>query len=80
MSEAPSTLGAGTRAVLLSLVPVVCPAAAWPLAEAIVDHMGLTLGSSPPLLGKGLALLLPGKLSINGNPCRSASLQPIFPL
>ncbi len=56
MSESPSTLGAGTRAVLLSLVPVVCPSVAWPLAEAIVDHMGLTLGSSPPLLGKGLAL------------------------
>lgn len=41
------------RKVLLSLVPVVCPKALAHLGEAIVDHMALTLGASPPLLGKG---------------------------
>ena len=43
-----------TRAVLRSLVPVICPPEAAPLADAIVDHMGLTLAASPPLLRKGL--------------------------
>ena len=43
------------RAVLVSLVPVVCPAEAHGLAEAIVDHMALTLGASPPLLQQGFA-------------------------
>lgn len=41
------------RKVLVSLVPVICPAPFVHLAEAIVDHLALTLGSSPPLLRKG---------------------------
>lgn len=41
------------RKVLLSLVPVVCPKKLAHLAEDIVSHMALTLGASPPLLGKG---------------------------
>lgn len=44
---------AGSRAVLLSLVPVICPSEAVPYAEAIVDHMALTLGAAPALLRKG---------------------------
>jgi len=43
------------RAVLRSLVPVICPPEAAPLADAIVDHMELTLGALPPLMQQGLA-------------------------
>jgi hypothetical protein len=43
------------RAVLRSLVPVICPPEAVALADAIVDHMALTLGASPVLLQKGFA-------------------------
>ena len=43
------------RAVLISLVPVICPPEAQELADAIVDHMALTLGASPSLLQKGFA-------------------------
>ncbi len=43
-----------TRAVLRSLVPVICPAEAAPLADAIVDHMALTIGASGALIGKAL--------------------------
>ena len=43
------------RAVLKSLVPVICPPEAAPLADAIVDHMGLTIGALPPLMANGLA-------------------------
>jgi len=39
-----------TRAVLHSLVPVICPPEAAPLAGAIVDHMALTIAASPPML------------------------------
>lgn len=42
-----------SRAVLLSLVPVICPPEATSLADAIVDHMALTLGAAPPMLRKG---------------------------
>jgi len=42
-----------SRAVLLSLVPVICPPEAHGLADAIVDHMALTLGAAPALLRKG---------------------------
>jgi hypothetical protein len=42
-----------TRAVLRSLVPVICPPEAAPLADAIVDHMELTLAASPPMLQRG---------------------------
>jgi hypothetical protein len=44
-----------TRAVLRSLVPVICPPAALPLADAIVDHVALTLGASPWPLRRGFA-------------------------
>jgi len=43
------------KAVLRSLVPVICPPEAAHLADAIVDHMGLTIGALPPLMAKGLA-------------------------
>jgi hypothetical protein len=43
------------RAVLRSLVPVICPPEAAHLADAIVDHMALTIGALPSLAAKGLA-------------------------
>lgn len=43
------------RAVLRSLVPVICPPEAHALADDIVDHMALTLGASPALIGRGFA-------------------------
>jgi hypothetical protein len=43
------------RAVLRSLVPVICPPEAQPLADDIIDHLALTLGVSPVLLQKGFA-------------------------
>lgn len=42
-----------TRAVLRSLVPVICPPEAHGLADGIVNHLALTLGASPPLVRKG---------------------------
>src|SRR5207249_2886908 len=42
------------RAVLKSLVPVICPPEAARLADAIVDHMTLTFGSTTPLLRRAL--------------------------
>ena len=47
-------MNATSRRVLRSLVPVICPPEAAHLADAIVDHMGLTLAASPPMLQKGL--------------------------
>ncbi len=44
------------RAVLRSLVPVICPPEAEPLGEAIVDHLALTLGVSPVVLQHGFAV------------------------
>jgi hypothetical protein len=41
-----------SKRVLRSLVPVICPPEAAHLADAIVEHMALTLGASGPLLGK----------------------------
>ena len=41
------------RAVLISLVPVICPPEAAGCADAIVDHMALTLGAAPAMLRKG---------------------------
>lgn len=49
------TMPASMRAVLRSLVPVICPAEAHGLAEAILDHMTLTLAASPAMLRIGLA-------------------------
>jgi hypothetical protein len=46
---------ATTRAVLRSLVPVICPLEAHALGGAIVDHMELMLAASPQLLRHGLA-------------------------
>ena len=43
------------RAVLRSLVPVICPPEAHGLADAIIDHMALTFGASPPLIHHALA-------------------------
>ncbi|MDQ3339306.1 MAG: hypothetical protein M4D80_29430 [Myxococcota bacterium] len=43
------------RAVLRSLVPVICPPEAAPIADDIVDHLALTLDASPVLLQKGFA-------------------------
>jgi hypothetical protein len=42
------------RKVLRSLVPVICPPEAEPLAEAIVDHMELTFSVTPPLVRRAL--------------------------
>lgn len=44
---------ASGRAVLRSLVPVICPVEAVPDAEAIIDHLALTLGAAPALVRKG---------------------------
>jgi hypothetical protein len=43
------------RAVLRSLVPVICPPEAIELGDAIVDHMALTLGVSPAVIARGVA-------------------------
>jgi hypothetical protein len=43
------------RAVLRSLVPVICPPEAIDVADAIVDHMALTLDASPKVLQRGFA-------------------------
>ena len=41
-----------SKRVLRSLVPVICPPEAAPLADAIVEHMALTLGASGQFVGK----------------------------
>lgn len=41
------------RAVLASLVPVICPPEAIELTDAIVHHMELSLDASPVLLQRG---------------------------
>ena len=46
-------MNATSKRVLRALVPVICPPEAAHLAEPIVEHMGLTLAASPPLLQKG---------------------------
>jgi hypothetical protein len=43
------------RAVLRSLVPVICPPEAVELGDAIVEHMELTLAASPRVLSRGFA-------------------------
>ena len=68
-----------TRAVLRSLVPVICPAEAAPLADAIVDHMALTIGASPPILqrmiGAGMATYDLGALPFHLR--RARDLDPV---
>jgi hypothetical protein len=46
-------MNATSKRVLHSLVPVICPPEAVALADAIVEHMELTIGASGPLLQKG---------------------------
>jgi hypothetical protein len=46
---------ATARNVLRSLVPVICPPEAAPLADAIVDHMELTFSATPILLRAALS-------------------------
>jgi hypothetical protein len=46
---------ATVRAVLRSLVPVICPPEAGRLAEAIVEHVLLSIGSMPVALQHGFA-------------------------
>jgi inactivated superfamily I helicase len=46
---------ATARAVLRSLVPVICPPEALPLADAIIDHMALTFAAAPVLVHRALA-------------------------
>ena len=43
-----------SRAVLVSLVPVICPPEAVALTDAIVDHMELTFGVTPALLQRAI--------------------------
>jgi hypothetical protein len=44
------------RAVLRSLVPVICPPEAAELADAIVEHMELTIAAGPGALARGFAI------------------------
>jgi hypothetical protein len=44
-----------TRLVLRSLVPVICPPEAAPLADAIVDHMALTFTATAPIIQRAFA-------------------------
>jgi hypothetical protein len=46
---------ATARAVLRSLVPVICPPEAVALGDAIVEHMALTLSATPRALQRGFA-------------------------
>ena len=39
-----------SRRVLRALVPVICPPDAAPLADAIVEHMALSIGATPRLV------------------------------
>lgn len=48
------------RAVLRSLVPVICPPEAAHLADAIIDHMQLTIGALPAVARAGLLAGLAG--------------------
>jgi hypothetical protein len=52
MSYAHSATG---RAVLESLVPVICPPEACAIASDIVAHMALTIDASPVIIQKGFA-------------------------
>jgi hypothetical protein len=55
-ARAPSALPPNARAVLRSLVPVICPADAVPLADAIVDHVAAMIGVTPPAMQVGFAV------------------------
>lgn len=47
---------ATARAVLRSLVPVICPPEALALGDAIVEHMEPTIAASPAAIQRGLAI------------------------
>jgi hypothetical protein len=47
---------ATARAVLRSLVPVICPPEALALGDAIVEHMEPTIAASPAAIQRGLAV------------------------
>jgi hypothetical protein len=49
-----------TAALLRSLVPVMCPAQAWPLADELVAHVGLTMGALPTAFRQALVAGLHG--------------------
>jgi hypothetical protein len=55
MTEPTYRHSATSAAVLHALVPVICPAEAVPLADAIVAHVAATLGASPRGLQLGFA-------------------------
>jgi hypothetical protein len=55
-AETPYRHSATARAVLRSLVPVICPPEAVALGDAIVDHMELTLSAAPLVLRRGFAI------------------------
>jgi hypothetical protein len=55
-AEPPYRHSSTARAVLRSLVPVICPPEAVDLGDAIIDHMALTLSASPKLLQRGFAV------------------------
>ncbi len=71
------TFSSTSRAVLRSLVPVICPPAAHGLGDVIVDHMALTLGASPAILrtgiGAGLAAYDLGAVARYGRRARALS-------
>ena len=48
-------MNAGSRAVLRSLVPVICPPEAVQHADAIVEHVGLSVAATPVFVQHGLA-------------------------
>lgn len=76
--DVPYELSPTGRAVLVSLVPVICPPEAAPLASAIVDHMTLAIAASPSLirraLGAGLVTYDLGALPFYGS--RAHKLSP----
>jgi len=49
-----------TRRLLTSLVPVICPPDAQPLAADIVDHVGLTMSAMPSTFRRALIAGLTG--------------------
>jgi len=66
-----------TRAVLRSLVPVICPPEAAPFGDAIVEHMALTLAASPKILQRGITAGL-AAYDLGALPryaCRARALQ-----
>lgn len=65
------------RAVLRALVPVICPPEAAVLADAIIEHMALTLAASPAVLARGFAtgLVAYDLAALPRHACRARSLR-----